>query len=370
MSSQSLPAGCVERCRGCKHRTMSMDESLAQKQGFLAQRLAAWADELQPVRSVAVHARWHYRSRTTLSAQLSPNGWQLGMWCRDELIFIPDCPIHTHRVNAALAAIAMHTPAREDVALAYVVISGNQVVIVLKTKQKPADWDISPLVDVLQQHGFEGLWLHLNPSAGKRLFEKCGWHLLWGQPRSADFNGLLYGPAAFQQLLADLYNQSLDEAERFIASDGNTAVADLYCGNGKSMRRWAQHGARVLGVEVGGEAVECARLNVPLAEVLRGACRLRLPQIAAWCQAQVELGQTLAMYVNPPRTGIETEVLDWLCKQRLPKRIGYLSCSPGTLAKNLTALTANGYAVHRLIPFDFFPQTHHVECLALLERLD
>lgn len=368
MISPILPAGCVERCRGCKHRLLTRADSLAQKQTFLATQLSDWCNVLEPVRSVADDARWHYRTRTTMSAALGPSGWQLGMWSRDELIPIPQCPVHTHRVNAALEAVAAHTPANSATALAYVVVSGNQVVLVLKTKQKPQNWNITPLTSVLQQHGFEGLWLHLNPSAGKRLFEKCGWQLLWGQPRSADFNGLLYGPAAFQQLLAMLYNQSLHEAERFLSPDEHTAVADLYCGNGNSMRRWAQCGARVLGVEVGGDAVECARLNVPQAEVLRGACRLRLPQIAAWCQVQAEQEFTLAMYVNPPRTGIEVEVLEWLCKHRLPKRIGYLSCSPGTLAKNLMALTANGYAVHRLVPFDFFPQTHHVECLALLER--
>ncbi len=50
----------------------------------------------------------------------------------------------------------------------------------------------------------------------------------------------------------------------------------------------------------------------------------------------------------------------------VPKN-AYLSCSPGTLRKDLLTLTQNGYEVTKLIPFDFFPQTIHVECLALLE---
>ena len=124
----------------------------------------------------------------------------------------------------------------------------------------------------------------------------------------------------------------------------------------------------MLGVELGGEAVECAKLNVPQALVLRGACRQRVPQINSWTIRQIADDRELLMYVNPPRTGLETEVLDWICKNRYPQRIAYLSCSPGTLSKNLAQLCNSGYKVERLIPFDFFPQTIHVECLALLKQ--
>lgn len=364
-----LPLGCNIECRGCKHREFNMNQSLEQKLGFLRLKLNKCENLVEPVRSVSENCRWHYRSKTTVSTQFDGSNWQFGMWNRDVLIPIHQCPVHTQSVNNALAAIRTNIPCCSSFALAYVVVSGAQIVMVLKSKVLPTmQWLTPKLIEALQQNGYEGLWLHLNPSAGKRIFEKPGWHLVWGVPRSTDYNGLLYGPAAFQQLIPNLYNQSLTEACNFLSPTANCAMVDLYCGTGNSIRRWLSHQASVIGVELGGEAVECAKLNVPQAIVLRGACRQRVPQIDQWASDQKIGGKTVLMYVNPPRTGLEDEVLQWICQAQIPQRIAYLSCSPGTLSKNITVLVNSGYQVHRFIPFDFFSQTHHVECLALLQK--
>ncbi len=73
-------------------------------------------------------------------------------------------------------------------------------------------------------------------------------------------------------------------------------------------------------------------------------------------------------WVNPPRMGVEPDVIAWLATEWRPARLGLLSCSPGTLRRDLSTLSTAGYAVSRLVPFDFFPLTRHVETLALLAR--
>jgi tRNA/tmRNA/rRNA uracil-C5-methylase (TrmA/RlmC/RlmD family) len=98
--------------------------------------------------------------------------------------------------------------------------------------------------------------------------------------------------------------------------------------------------------------------------VLRGTCAQRLPQIRDWWQAQP--GVRVA-YVNPPRSGLEDEVVASLAEELRPQRIAYLSCSAGTLARDLRRLVDAGYAVAAIQPYDFFPLTHHVEALALLQ---
>jgi tRNA/tmRNA/rRNA uracil-C5-methylase (TrmA/RlmC/RlmD family) len=118
-------------------------------------------------------------------------------------------------------------------------------------------------------------------------------------------------------------------------------------------------------VELGGDAVQCAQRNAPFARVLRGTCLHRLPQVRQWWSAQPPV--RLA-YANPPRSGLEAEVLAALAGELQPARVAYLSCSAGTLARDLAAFEDHGYVVRRLVPFDFFPGTHHVECLALLDR--
>jgi tRNA/tmRNA/rRNA uracil-C5-methylase (TrmA/RlmC/RlmD family) len=100
--------------------------------------------------------------------------------------------------------------------------------------------------------------------------------------------------------------------------------------------------------------------------VLRGTCVQRLPQVLDWWNQQPS---RLVAYVNPPRSGLEPELLDALSGPLRPERIAYLSCSAGTLARDLRMLEADGYAVRAILPFDFFPMTHHVEALALVERV-
>ncbi|MBC7125302.1 MAG: class I SAM-dependent RNA methyltransferase [Bacteroidales bacterium] len=365
-----LPQGCNPECKGCSHRDWSMTDSLEQKRAFIKGKLSEWASCVEPVRSVTKDKRWGYRTKTTLSARFNGTIWEFGMWRRDEFIPIPNCPVHTPGLNKTLALLADSFPRERSFALAYIVISGAQAVLVIKSKLEPTlSWLSEEVVKGLASLGIEGLWYHMNPSTGRRIFEKSEWRLIWGKPRSTDYNGLLYGPAAFQQLIPELYNQSLLEAENFLNPSIQSAVIDLYCGTGNSMLRWAKRGADVLGIELGGEAVECARLNVPQAMVLRGACRQRIPQIADWADKKRSQGKEILLYVNPPRTGLETEVFEWITKQGLPIRIAYLSCSPGTLSKNLKLLCTSGYRLVRCVPFDFFPQTHHVETLALLEKV-
>ncbi len=358
-----LPPGCESRCPGCAHRGLSAQASEARKAHWLRVRLAPWADRLTPLRGIAGAGRWGYRDKLALTAAWEGRAWAFGLTHRDELIPIPRCPVHSPRARAVLGLLAAALPPAAVFPLAFYVQSGAQATLVLKTAtEPPLDWLGRTLADGLGAAGLEGLWLNLFPAAGRNLFTKRGWRLVWGRATSVDADGLVYGPSAFRQLLPALYWATLDEAETFLDPTPGATLVDLYCGLGASPRRWIARGARVLGVETGGEAVDCAQRNAPGAEVLRGRCAQRLPQLQAWA------GTGGLLYANPPRTGLEPEVLDWIARDYRPRRLAYLSCSAGTLARDLTALEQAGLTVARISPYDFFPQTHHVETLALLSR--
>ena len=339
--------------------------SEAQKADWLRRLLAPWANRLLPLRAVAGAARWNYRGKVCLSAVWNATaGWNFGLWRRDELIPIPDCPVHTGSVRLLARGLMRALPPGPEFPLAFYVQSGAQATLILKTHRVPdPGWLDDERRAELAASGLEGLWLHLHPAAGRRLFARSGWTLLWGQPRSRDTFGLEYGPTAFQQLIPALYRQALDAAEDFLAPGPGDSLADLYCGIGASLARWTRRGARVIGAELGGEAVACAGRNAPDAFVLRGKCADRIPQLRDWTPAS----GTRLLYLNPPRTGLEPAVLAWMTDDYRPERLAYLSCSVSTLSRDLRGLTATGYIVERLIPYDFFPQTHHVETLALLK---
>ncbi|MEZ5584572.1 MAG: hypothetical protein R3F37_19030 [Candidatus Competibacteraceae bacterium] len=212
----TLRPGCEARCPGCAHRLLSAEDSAAQKQRWLRQRLEPWSARFAPLQAVSGEARWTYRDRVRLSAQWDAGQWQFGLIVRDALIAIPNCPIHSDRVRAVLRLLTSCLPSFSQFPLAFYIQAAAQATLVLKTHRLPKrDW-LSPILQKrLEAAGLEGLWLHLHPAAGRRMFSKNGWHLLWGKPFSWDNQGFRYGPTAFQQLLPELYQQALNEAEAF-----------------------------------------------------------------------------------------------------------------------------------------------------------
>jgi tRNA/tmRNA/rRNA uracil-C5-methylase (TrmA/RlmC/RlmD family) len=361
----SLLPGCEPACHGCRHRGLDAAASLAQKSAYLARVLAPWAARLAPLAAPQAAARLGYRDRVTLNARWSePAGWRLGLMRRDELIAIHDCPVHSARVRALVHRLVEHLPPHRDLPLAFLHVNGAQATLIVKAREVGA-CGLERLLEVLPGTGIEGLWLHLHPAAGRRLFARSGWRLLWGRPRSRDPEGLEHGPTAFAQLLPDLHRAALAAAAAHLRPASGSAVLDLYCGHGASLRVWTATGAATLGVELGGEAVALAVTNAPGAAVLRGTCVDRLPQLRAWWSACG--GERLA-YVNPPRSGLEAELAEALALELRPSRIAYLSCSAGTLARDLGRFEAAGFRVEGLRGYDFFPLTHHVEVLALLSR--
>lgn len=341
-----------------------MEASLTQKAGYLARVLAPWADRVAPVASLPAAGRLGYRDRVTLTARWTQgSGWRFGLMRRDELIAIHDCPVHSRRVRELVRHLASRLPPGDRLPLAYLHVAGAQATLIVKAH----DADSAAFAEALEglPPGIEGVWLHLHPAAGRRLFARSGWRLLWGRGESTDAGGLLHGPTAFMQALPQLHTQAIAEARAHLRPGPDTPVLDLYCGIGATLRAWVGAGSPALGVELSGEAVAFAARNAPAATVLRGTCVQRLPQVLEWWRAQ---GGAAVVYVNPPRSGLEPEVVETLAGELHPARLAYLSCSAGTLARDVTSFEAAGYVVTAVRPYDFFPLTHHVEALALLEH--
>jgi len=362
-----IEGDCPALCRACSHRHLDEESSLAQKEAWLALSLSPWADRLEPIDAPRGVSRWGYRDKATLRAGWDPGGgWRFGMPVRDGLLPLENCPVHSLRVRAALSWLRDSLPPAGDFPLAFYTQVGAQATLVLKTRTDPGDGWIRGKEESLALTGLEGLWLHLFPSAGRHLFGAGPLRLLWGKPLSRNSLGLLHGPQGFQQLIPDLYARSLDKAGAFLDPGPGKCVIDLYCGGGASLARWTARKAGTLGIELSGEALANAALNAPGSTLLRGRCALRIPQAREWIRP-VPGGDRL-LYANPPRTGLEPEVTAWITGSFRPARAAYLSCSAGTLARDLESLSKEGYSVVSLLPYDFFPRTRHVETLALLER--
>ena len=151
----------------------------------------------------------------------------------------------------------------------------------------------------------------------------------------------------------------------FAGLTGNEVVYDLYCGTG-SIGIFCSGGAKkVIGIETVADAVADAEVNAALNGLKH--CRFFAGDVIDICTEEffAEHGRPDVIITDPPRAGMHAKLIDTLLRIRAP-RVVYVSCNPGTQARDL-ALLHEAYDVKALQPVDMFPHTHHIENVALLE---
>jgi 23S rRNA (uracil1939-C5)-methyltransferase len=145
------------------------------------------------------------------------------------------------------------------------------------------------------------------------------------------------------------------------ASDGDT-VLDLYCGVGLFTAFIAEKAARVIGVESFESAVADAEVNLDEfnnVELYESPVEMAMEHLVKESVQRVIL--------DPPRAGCDKRVLEALIKLA-PQRIVYVSCDAATLARDAKRLVSGGYKLESATPLDMFPQTYHVEIVAVFDR--
>lgn len=148
-----------------------------------------------------------------------------------------------------------------------------------------------------------------------------------------------------------------------------STVYDLYCGTGTLGMAASKKAKQVIGIELSPESVIDAEENlirnrIENMKVYQGD----VGKVITKLMADADFKRPDAVIVDPPRAGLDPLALHHL-KTLLPKTIIYISCNPLTQAENVIELAKAGYQLKRLQPFDQFPQTYHIENIALLERI-
>jgi 23S rRNA (uracil1939-C5)-methyltransferase len=175
-------------------------------------------------------------------------------------------------------------------------------------------------------------------------------------------------PEAFFQTNTEMAERLYGLAGEYADLGGFERVFDLYCGIGTVGLTLAPRAASLHGLEVVeaavADAIENGRLNeIDNARFYAGDVRLALRELVA------EAGRPDLCVIDPPRAGLSKKVVRRVI-EAAPRRIVYISCNPTTLAPNAAQLVEAGWELRRVRPVDMFPQTPHIECVALLERGD
>ena len=177
------------------------------------------------------------------------------------------------------------------------------------------------------------------------------------------------GPKSFYQTNSEQAYELYKVARDFAELKGDEIVYDLYTGTGTIANFVAKKARKVVGIEYVPEAIEDAKLNSELNNIVN-------TKFFAGDMKDVlnetfisEHGNPEVVITDPPRAGMHTDVVDTILKME-PLKIIYVSCNPATQARDLAMLDSL-YQIEKIQPVDMFPHTHHVENVVMLrKRLD
>ena len=161
-----------------------------------------------------------------------------------------------------------------------------------------------------------------------------------------------------------LYSKAIELA----GLTGREKVFDAYCGIGTIGMIAASKARKVIGVEMNKDAVRDAIQNAKINQI---------KNVRFYCADATKFMVDMAIrgeradvvFLDPPRSGSTKACLDAIVKMH-PKKVVYVSCNPETLARDLGLLTKKGYRAETAVPVDCFPWTGHVECVALMSRIN
>lgn len=179
-------------------------------------------------------------------------------------------------------------------------------------------------------------------------------------------NDYVISAQSFYQVNTEMAEKLYQAAIDFSDVSSDDVLIDAYSGIGTIGLSFAKHVKHVYGVEVIKEAVQDAENNARLNAITNTTyvCDTAEKAMEKWLEEGIKPD---VIVVDPPRKGLTESFITASCKMGADK-ITYISCNPATMARDIARYQEFGYRLEKAQPFDLFPQTHHVECVALLVK--
>ncbi|MCD5996039.1 23S rRNA (uracil(1939)-C(5))-methyltransferase RlmD [Pseudomonas sp. CDFA 602] len=353
------------RCGGCSVQHVPHEEQLALKQRMLAEQLLRVANVVPDEWAAPLSGHeLAYRRRARVAVRWDAKAKRLDVGFRaaasQDIVSIDECPVLVQALQPIMNELpGMLKSFSKPQALGHVeLFSGTSTALLLRHTAPLAEADLALLQAFCSRHGAQ-LWLHgegdphpFDPehTLGYRL-EPWNLQLAWR-------------PGDFIQVNAAVNTAMIEQALNWLAPEADERVMDLFCGLGNFALPLAKRARDVVAVEGVATMVERAAANamsndLPNVQFFQADLSQPLTQ-ASWAVEGVS-----AVLLDPPRDGA-FEVVRQIRKSGA-RRLLYVSCNPATLARDTVELVNQGYRLKRAGILDMFPQTAHVEAMALFE---
>lgn len=366
-----------KQCGGCQLQHMDSHEQNFFKEDKVKTcftQIAQMDVEVKPIIKVEPH--WNYRNKVQIPVQLKDGKVEMGFYAphTNRIIQYDTCHVQTDLSNDITNYLhhqmGMLACAKEvrHILIKHAHITGEVMVgLVVRnypfhncdklinnlTKKYP---QIKSLLAIVNRRDdnviLDGKEILL---AGRKYIEE---ELLGWKFRISARSFYQINPYATKEL----YSKAIELA----GLTGKETLIDLYCGTGTMGIIAASKAKKVYGIEIVSDAIKDANINAEANNVQN----IQFINADASKGAQAIIRSKIkadAMIIDPPRKGCSKDTIDAIVKIA-PKKLVYVSCDPATLARDVRILTDNGYQLELVQPVDLFPQTVHVETVAVLSR--
>ena len=374
-----------EECGGCQLQHLRYDQQLKEKRDILIQSLERHTrlsvDQIDIKETIGMEDPWNYRNKSQFQVGQKDGKILAGLYGMNshQLVNIDQCAVQHPKTNKAVGTVKkilqrLQIPiynekskkgvVRTIVARFGIQTGELQIVLITATKDLPKKEQI---VDEIKKRlpEVKSLMQNINGEKTSLIFGKETINLGGNDYIQETLGDLSFELSArtFFQLNPEQTVRLYNEVKKAAELTGKEKVVDAYCGVGTIGLWVADKAAEIRGMDVIPESIEDAKKNaarhgIKHAKYVTGKAEVLLPK---WTK---EGWTPDVVIVDPPRTGLDGQLLDTILKVK-PKKVVYVSCNPSTLAKDIQVLSKN-YKVEYMQPVDMFPQTSHVECVAQL----
>jgi len=333
-------------CGGCQWQHIAYEAQLHFKTDIVRDQLARigkfYDPRVHPIRGMS--DPWLYRNQAQFHVVIDGVPGFLAPESRN-VTPIEQCLILHPLLQASFNALDLHLPELERVTLRAGINTGEQLIILQTRDDEPPELEVDLPISVV--------FLLSDGTPVTLVGRPYITEVLGGRPFRITADAFFQVNTTQAEVLVDLVRSYLD------LRSGETLL-DAYCGVGTFGLLLAEQAAEVILVEKHPLAVADAEHN---SGDLENVTLIEGP-------AESVLGQLEsvdAVVVDPPRAGLAPEALDGLTALN-PSRIVYVACDPATLARDARRLVEKGYRLVEVQPVDMFPQTYHIECVALIAK--
>ncbi|HEJ9486981.1 TPA: 23S rRNA (uracil(1939)-C(5))-methyltransferase RlmD [Proteus mirabilis] len=366
-SEQRITPHCeyYERCGGCQQQHVPIALQRTTKASVLSHLIKRETGVVISAEPVIAGAEYGYRRRARLGLRYQPEkGLVMGFRQErsNDLVMIKKCPVLKPQLNDLLSPLwtcLKQLTSVRDLGHVEMVLADNGPLVILRHLSLLSESDKQSLRDFSQTHQVT-MYLAGDNSEIARLtsIEKEPFYQIEGL-------NLRFAPTDFIQVNDEINPKMVAQAIEWLDLSPEDRVLDLFCGMGNFTLPIAKHVSEVVGIEGVPELVEMAKKNAELNQL--GNAHFWHADLSADFSAMSWSKEGFnKVLLDPARAGA-LEVMSHIVKLSAEK-IVYVSCNPTTLARDSKILLDSGYQLTGLKMLDMFPQTGHLESMALFSR--